>query len=118
MKKVILLSVVALVCSISVVANSVVLRCRAMYQHGVMRMPSITQVEADYVNGILTVNVQKYSGMVWVYIYDANGNFSESSISNINGNGTINPYVSSLPNGEYSIDIILGNNTYTGNFTI
>lgn len=81
-------------------------------------MPSITQVSADYGNGFLTVNVQKYSGMVWVYIYDADGNFSGINVSNINGNGTIDTDVSSLPNGEYSIDIVLSDNTYTGNFAI
>ena len=81
-------------------------------------MPSITQVSADYENGFLTVNVQKYSGMVWVYIYDADGNVSGINVSNIDGNGTINTDMSSLPNGEYSIDIVLSDNTYTGNFAI
>lgn len=65
-----------------------------------------------------TVNVQKYSGMVWVYIYDADGNVSGINVSNINGNGTIDTDVSSLPNGEYSIDIVLSDNTYTRNFAI
>lgn len=118
MKKIILLPIVALMCSISVIANPLVLRRRAMYQHGGMRMPSITQVSADYGNGFLTVNVQKYSGMVWVYIYDADGNVSGINVSNINGNGTIDTDVSSLPNGEYSIDIVISDNTYTGNFAI
>lgn len=65
-------------------------------------------MRADYENGFLTVNVQKYSGMVWVYIYDAYGNVSGINVSNINGNGIINPDVSYLPNGEYPIDIVLG----------
>ena len=56
--------------------------------------------------------------MVWVYIYDADGNVSGINVSNINWNGTIDTDVSSLPNGEYSIDIVLSDNTYTGNFAI
>lgn len=118
MKRIILLSIVALICSISVVANPVVLRRRALFQHGSMRMPSITQVEADYEDGILTVNIQRYSGMVWVCIYDADGNISGTSVSDINGNGIINTDVSSLPSGDYSIDIVLSNNNYIGNFII
>ncbi len=35
------------------------------------RMPSITLVRADYENGILSVNIKNYIGMVLVYIYDA-----------------------------------------------
>lgn len=98
-------------------ATQVNVRAKATLPRGGARMPSITQVSADYENGFLTVNVQKYSGMVWIYIFDANGNVSEMSVSNINGNGTIKTDASSLPNGEYSIDIVLDNNTYVGNFT-
>lgn len=97
-------------------ASPVVLRRRALFQHGSMRMPSTTQVEADYDNGTLTVNIQKYTGVVCVYIYDADGNVSETSFGNINGSGILTTNVSHLSTGEYSIDIVLSNNTYTGNF--
>lgn len=99
-------------------ATQVNVRTKSTLPRGGARMPSITQVRADYEDGILTVNIQRYFGMVWLYIHDANGNISETSISNINGNGTIDTDVSSLPNGEYSIDIVLSDNTYTGNFAI
>lgn len=47
MKKIILLPIVALMCSISVIANPLVLRRRAMYQHGGMRMPSIERESVE-----------------------------------------------------------------------
>ena len=99
-------------------ATQVNVRTKSTLPRGGARMPSITQVRADYEDGILTVNIQRYFGMVWVYIYDADGNVSGINVSNINGNGTIDTDVSSLPNGEYSIDIVLSDNTYTGNFAI
>ena len=69
MKRIVLLSIVALICSISMVANPVALRRRALFQHGGMRMPSVTKVEADYENGILTVNIQRNSDVALLYIY-------------------------------------------------
>lgn len=118
MKKVILLSIVALVCSISVVANSVVLRRRAMYQHGGMRMPSVTQVEADFENGFLTVNVQKYSGMIWVYIYDADGSIIGENATNIISDGSVTAEVNPLKKGVYTLSVVLNDTIYEGTFEI
>lgn len=118
MKKIILLSIVALMCCISVEANSVVLRRRALYQHGGMRMPSTTQVEADYEDGILIVNVQKYSGMAWVYIYDADGNVIEENTTNIIENGTVMTELNPLKKGVYTLSVVLNDATYEGAFII
>lgn len=83
MKKIILLPIVALMCSISVIANPLVLRRRAMYQHGGMRMPSIERVSADYEKGLITIGVKGYTGGIQVSIYDSQGNIIGYTISSI-----------------------------------
>lgn len=42
------------------------------FQRGHARIPSITNVDVDYDNEVLTVNVQNYTETVWIYIYDIN----------------------------------------------
>lgn len=118
MKKIILLPIVALMCSISMIANPVVLRRRAMYQHGGMRMPSITQVSADYENGFMTVNVQKYSGMVWIYIYDANGSVIGEDSTNIISDGSVTTEINPLKKGDYTLRVVLSDTIYEGTFKI
>lgn len=81
-------------------------------------MPSTTQVEADYNNGTLTVNIQNYTGVVWVYIYDADGNAIEEIASNITGNGTVAPEINFLNKGDYTLSIVLSGATYEGSFQI
>lgn len=41
-------------------------------------MPSITKVEADYEDENIAMNIQKYSGTVWICIYDVDGNLVSS----------------------------------------
>lgn len=81
-------------------------------------MPSTTQVKADYEDGILTVNIQKYSGMVWVYIYDANGNVIEEVANDITGNGTVSSETNFLNKGDYTLCIVLNGATYEGSFRV
>lgn len=118
MKKNLLLTIIALISSMAMTASPVVLRRRALFQHGSMRMPSTTQVEADYNNGTLTVNIQNYTGVVWVYIYDADGNAIEEIASNITGNGTVAPDINFLNKGDYTLSIVLSGATYEGSFQI
>ena len=118
MKKIILLPIVALMCSISVIANPLVLRRRAMYQHGGMRMPSITQVDADYENGILTMNIRKYSGAALLYIYDADGRIIGENAANIISYGSVMTDITPLKKGDYTLRIVLGDTIYEGTFNI
>lgn len=118
MKKITLLSIVALICSFNVVANPVVLRRRALYQHGSMRMPSITQVTAECEDGILTVNIQKYSGIALLYIIDSDGNVIEENTINIIGDGTVTTEVNFPQKGVYTLSIVLRDAVYEGSFQI
>lgn len=77
-------------------------------------MPSITRVGADYENGTMTVNIQKYSGLVWVYIKDVSENVIKLSAANINENGMVEVDISNLDSGDYTIDVVLEDRTYTG----
>ena len=84
-------------------AAQINIRVKSTLPHGGARMPSTTQVEADYEGGILTVSVLKYSGMAWVYIYDADGNVIEEVSNNITGNGTVSSETNFLNKGDYTL---------------
>ncbi len=89
-------------------------RMKGTFQHGCARMPSITRIGADYENGIVTVNIHEYSGLVWVYIKDIYGNVVNVSEANLVEDGEVEVDMSDFDRGDYAIDIILGNYTYTG----
>ncbi len=99
-------------------AEHVNIRVKSTLPHGGARMPSTTQVEADYEKGILTVNIQNYIGVVWVYIYDADGNVIEEIANNIIGNGTVAPEVNFLNKGDYTLSIVLSDAIYEGSFKV
>lgn len=69
------------------------------FQRGHARIPSITNVDVDYDNEVLTVNVQNYTETVWIYIYDINGNIIDSAASQITGEGTVTLNVQDFPEG-------------------
>lgn len=62
----------------------------------------------------MTINVSKYTGVALIYIYSNNGNIVFSEAKNISGEGTVTINVQDLETGNYSLDIILNNSSYTG----
>ena len=64
------------------------------------------------------MNIQKYSGTVWICIYDVDGNLVSSIADTITKNGFITQNVANLPTGEYTLCIALNNVTYEGTFYI
>lgn len=93
-------------------------RMKGTFQHGCARMPSITRVGADYENGTMTVNIQKYSGLVWVYIKDVSENVIKLAAANINEKGIVEVDISNLDSGDYTIDVVLEDRTYTGKLVL
>ena len=93
-------------------------RMKGTFQHGCARMPSITRVGADYENGTMTVNIQKYSGLVWVYIKDVSENVIKLAAANINEKGMVEVDISNLDSGDYTIDVVLADRTYTGKLVL
>ena len=118
MKKILLLSFIALTCCFNMNAESVPLRRRAMFQHGRMRMPSITIVEADYENRTVTLNIKKYSGTVWINIYDDNGSIVGANAANISGAGIVTMEVNNLSSGVYILSVALSSASYEGSFQV
>ena len=93
-------------------------RMKGTFQHGCARRPSITRVGADYENGTMTVNIQKYSGLVWVYIKDVSENVIKLAAANINEKGMVEFDISNLDSGDYTIDVVLEDRTYTGKLVL
>lgn len=86
--------------------------------HGGMRMPSITRVSADYENGLITVDVKGYTGGVQVFVSDSQGNVVSSTMSSITNSGVVSLDLGALAEGDYTLNIVLGNTTYSGEFTL
>lgn len=81
-------------------------------------MPSIIRVEADYECDVITVNIQRYTGVAYVYIYDVNGNVVGAILTDIDVDGTFTIDVGNLKGGIYTINVVLTNETYEGTFEV
>lgn len=99
-------------------ATGINVKREATTSKGGMRMPFITQVTADYDDGVVTVDVSRYTGTVQLYVYDANNTIVNYAIATISGSGTVTMSVDNIPEGDYTLYIVLGNATYNGKFTI
>ena len=117
MQKVILFLTMLLVLS-PCQANSINVKRNVIAHEGGMRMPSATQVAADYEDRVVTVGISRYTGNVQVYVYDANGIVVGYTVSSISGSGTVTLDTSNLPQGDYTLCIILDNAIYSGEFFI
>lgn len=117
MKKIILFLLMLLVIS-PCQATGINVKREATTSKGGMRMPFITQVTADYDDGVVTVDVSRYTGTVQLYVYDANNTIVNYAIATISGSGTVTMSVDNIPEGDYTLYIVLGNATYNGKFTI
>lgn len=99
-------------------SRSVNLRERKHFQQGSMRMPFITQVTADYDDGVVTVDVSRYTGTVQLYVYDANNTIVNYAIATISGSGTVTMNIGDTPQGTYRLCIVLENAIYSGDLVI
>lgn len=84
--------------------------------HGGARMPSATQLAADYEDGVITVDISRYTGSVQVYVYDTNSIVVGYNVSTISGSGTVTLDTSNLPQEDYTLCIVLDNVAYNGYF--
>ena len=64
-------------------ASGIGIQKKGTIQHKGARMPSITQVEADYENGLITIEVKGYTGGVQAFVSDSQGNIVSSTMSSI-----------------------------------
>lgn len=105
-------------CTSLAYSNPISFRMKGTLQRGCPRMPSITRVEADYECSEITVNIQKYTGTVCVYIYNENGIVVRTTQTHIDANGSFTVDVEDLGEGKYIMSVILSNATYEGSFLV
>ncbi|WP_223925511.1 DUF3244 domain-containing protein [Prevotella lacticifex] len=117
MKKLLILLLV-FVTFIPSYAFGIDIRKEGTTHHGGMRMPSITRVSADYENGLITVDVKGYTGGIQVLVSDSQGNIVSSTMSSITNSGVVSLDLGALAEGDYTLYIVLGNTTYSGEFTL
>jgi len=71
--------------------------------HSGARIPSATQVTADYEGGVIAVDISRYTSSVQVYVYDTNGIVVGYTVSTISGSGTVALDAGILPEGDYTL---------------
>ena len=99
-------------------ASAIDIRKEGTVHQGGMRTPSITRVSADYENGLITIDVKGYTGGVQVFVSDSQGNIVSSTMSSITNSGVVSLDLGALAEGGYSLNIILDNATYYGQFDV
>ena len=99
-------------------ATGINVKREATTSKGGMRMPSATQIAADYDDGVITVDVSRYTGTVQLYVYDANNTVVGYAVDTISGSGTVTMNIGEMPQGTYRLCIVLDNATYSGDFSI
>lgn len=99
-------------------ATGINVKREATTSKGGMRIPSITCVSADYENGLITVDVKGYTGGIQVLVSDSQGNIVSSTMSSITNSGVVSLDLGALAEGDYTLYIVLGNTTYSGEFTL
>ena len=100
------------------IATGIDIRKEGSVHHGGTRIPSTTRVSADYESGTITIGINGYTGGVQVFVSDSQGNVVGSTMSSIANNGIVSLNLESLAEGGYSLDIILDNDTYYGQFDV
>ena len=83
-----------------------------------VRMPSITQVEANYENGLITIEVKGYTGGVQAFVSDSQGTVVGYTISSVTNSGVVTLNLGALAEGDYTLNIVMDSFTYYGQFSI
>ena len=86
------------------------------FQHRRARVPSMVRVSADYEDGKITLDVTGHTGNVQIYVSDSQGNVVGYTISPIVNGGAVTLDIGNLKEGYYTLDVVLGNATYVGQF--
>ena len=81
-----------------------------------VRMPSITQVEANYENGLITIEVKGYTGGVQAFVSDSQGTVVGYTISSVTNSGVVTLNLGALAEGDYTLNIVLDNAIYYSQF--
>lgn len=122
MKRIFNAALLLMFCITPCFANQVDVKLQTQIHNGTKggaRIPALRpNISADVTNGIITTSIAKYSGMVYIYVCDSEGNIVSDWSLNINDQ---TPYTLSLnfqDNGEYSIHYIIGDLQFEGEFSI
>lgn len=98
-------------------ASGTNIRKESTAQNKGVRMPSITQVEANYENGLITIEVKGYTGGVQAFVSDSQGNVVGYT-SSVTNSGVVTLNLGALAEGDYTLNIVMDSFTYYGQFSI
>lgn len=98
-------------------ASGTNIRKEGTAQNKGVRMPSITQVEANYENGLITIEVKGYTGGVQAFVSDSQGNVVGYT-SSVTNSGVVTLNLGALAEGDYTLNIVMDSFTYYEQFSI
>lgn len=83
-------------------------------ENGGTRSATSTEVQAMLHGELLYITISDYTGEVWIEVAGSGGVLTQSD--QIESNGQLSIDISSLQSGNYTLRIILENETYSGYF--
>lgn len=97
-------------------ASGIGIQKKGTIQHKGVRMPSITQVEANYENGLITIEVKGYTDGAQAFVSDSQGTVVGYTISSVTNSGVVTLNLGALAEGDYTLNIVLDNAIYYSQF--
>lgn len=85
---------------------------------GIAHVPTIVGVEANYEHEIISICISNYAGIYHIYINNDKNFVVKATSVEFAQSGKVNIDVADLPQGEYTLEIVLDNGTYVGTFEI
>lgn len=83
-----------------------------------MRVPPTALISADYDEGEIAINISNFTGSAQAHLYDSNGNVVGNDSAEFMYDGTLTIEVGDLPNGNYTLNVVLGDITFYGEFQV
>ena len=116
MKRILIVALWVFACSLHVFPRPVYMSKHKFPQSNGPRMPSAVKLTADYEHGTVTVTVSSYTGPVEVSVYDETESLVESTSTTLSSSGQIILSGMNLTDGQYILEVDLGDVVYYGTF--
>lgn len=82
-------------------------KTKSTNHHGKNKIPAKqAQVTADVENNVVKVNINRYNGVIYVYLYNSDNNQIAAISSVVDGQGSLTIDMGDIESGTYSIEIV------------
>lgn len=117
-KKLLILALLLITGLLPASSYTIKLKNKGDLQNGSLRVPPTALISADYDEGEIAINISNFTGSAQVHLYDSNGNVVGNDSAEFMYDGTLTIEVGDLPNGNYTLNVVLGDITFYGEFQV